>query len=133
MIALHLLFLIRLLLLYEDLSSSNQILIQFNSDSIQDRFDEKIEFALFRILQETLNNAIKHAQSTEISIVLKKVTNTLTLLKSDNGIGFDTSLINISEGIGWKNIYSRLSIINGEIVVQSEKNKGTQLTITIPV
>jgi signal transduction histidine kinase len=55
----------------------------------------------------------------------------LNLSIKDNGVGFDTEEIEKSDGIGWKNIYTRLAIINGTMNIDSKKNNGTSVEINV--
>ncbi len=64
---------------------------------------------------------------------MKKEKEKLTLEISDNGVGFNTDEIDKSEGIGWKNIFSRIAMLNGNINVKSVKEKGTNLMVSIPI
>jgi signal transduction histidine kinase len=90
-------------------------------------------FHVFRIVQELLQNILKHSQATEVIVQLSKNNNELSITVEDNGIGFDNANINAKKGIGFKNIQARLKIINGSIDVRSAINKGTSIYIQCPV
>jgi len=92
-----------------------------------------LEITIYRIVQEILNNALKHSNAETINIELRVENNRLFLAISDNGIGFDTSKIDEAKGIGWKNIFSRISMLGGDIFVDSEKNKGSNINISLPI
>lgn len=111
---------------------SNQYIINFDTNEIKQRFEETIEITNYRIFQELLNNIIKHSGATEISIKIKTHQNKLLITVKDNGTGFDTDKINESPGIGWKSIYSRLSLINGNVKIDSNAN-GTVVLVTTPI
>lgn len=118
--------------LIRKINLSGKIIVSLESNLADNRFDEKIEISLYRIIQEIFNNIIKHANATEIGInILQENDKKLELVVIDNGKGFDTSEINQSSGIGWKNIYSRLTIINGLMKVDSVKNSGTNINIQV--
>jgi len=89
-----------------------------------------IKLALYRILEEQLNNIIKHsrAKHVEIKLILKKVN--ICLSVSDDGVGFDTT--KPVTGIGLKNIASRTKQFNGQMQIKSEPDKGCSLRIQIP-
>lgn len=95
------------------------------------RIEESIETVLYRVIQEVVSNIIKHAKATEISLQLIKHENELSVLIEDNGVGFDTSKINDFEGIGLKNIISRVEFINGNVHFDSTKGKGTTVIIEV--
>jgi signal transduction histidine kinase len=86
---------------------------------------------LLRVVQEFIQNSLKHSESSLISIRLKEVTEGLILEASDNGKGFDSSNVQ-SRGIGLSNMKRRIHLIGGLFNLQSEPGKGTQLQITIP-
>jgi signal transduction histidine kinase len=90
-------------------------------------------FHVFRIVQELLQNILKHSQATEVIVQLSKNNNELSITVEDNGVGFDNANINAKKGIGFKNIQARLKIINGSIDVRSAINKGTSIYIQCPV
>jgi len=74
---------------------------------------------------------IKHSKADKINIVLSNSDKTLKLYIKDNGVGYNTSEISKSKGIGWQNIYSRVSILNGEISINSQIGKGTEIEIIV--
>ncbi len=97
------------------------------------KFDKQFELSIYRIIQELLSNMLKHAEASTISITLAQNENNILLSVSDNGKGFDTGTIKESQGLGWKNVSGRVQLLNGRMSVQSEKVKGTQIEITIPI
>ncbi len=101
--------------------------------NVQNRLNSSIEIAIYRVVQEILNNIIKHAQAKEITIQLTIEKQRLTLQISDDGVGFNTTEIDNSKGIGWKSVFSRIAMLNGNIDVNSSKEKGTNLLVSIPV
>ncbi|RYY48634.1 MAG: hypothetical protein EOO06_09605 [Chitinophagaceae bacterium] len=88
------------------------------------------EVILFRIIQEVLHNIIKHANATEIQIVMDYKEKELALLISDNGQGFDLSST-VCSGTGLKNIKKRIQLLEGTYDIDSS-NEGTQMKINIP-
>jgi signal transduction histidine kinase len=97
------------------------------------RLDKSLEIGIFRIVQEFINNAIKHGQAKKIDIILKKNRKEISLSLKDNGIGFDFKKINANFGMGLKNVRSRVKSFNGEVEITSVINKGTNYDITIPI
>lgn len=93
--------------------------------------DHKI--ALYRVCQEWVNNVIKYSRGTQISIQLVQHVDELVLTIEDDGQGFDTNLLMLGQGNGWKNINSRLGLIKGTIEIDSEPGRqGTTVVITVP-
>ncbi|MBC7887978.1 MAG: hypothetical protein H7Z13_08805 [Ferruginibacter sp.] len=93
-------------------------------------FDFKKELIVFRIIQESLHNIMKHAEASKINICLHYNTNSLNLIIKDNGKGFVKEAK--KEGTGLINIRRRTSLLEGEFSIASS-NEGTQLSITIPI
>ena len=112
-------------------NDSKKIIIDFNSEKFDIKLIKETEIILYRIIQEIINNMLKHSKADKINIELTNSQNTLKLYINDNGVGFDKSEISRSKGIGWQNIYSRVSILNGEIIVNSQIGKGTEIEIHI--
>jgi two-component system NarL family sensor kinase len=88
------------------------------------------DLIIFRILQETLNNIIKHAGAKHINIKLRYIGRQLILYISDDGNGFDVA--DQSGGIGLYNIRKRAEIVGGQVVIESARGEGTGITIFIP-
>lgn len=95
----------------------------FTENGLNDRF----KLNLFRIVQEQLNNILKHARATTVNINIKDSGDKLFISISDDGIGFDTS--KKRSGIGLTNIKSRVELYNGTMQLNSEIGKGTCLLI----
>ncbi|MCB9360853.1 MAG: tetratricopeptide repeat protein [Flavobacteriales bacterium] len=114
------------------MNDSGLLNVKFESN-IETRLNSSIEISIYRVIQEILNNTIKHAQAKIITILLTKEKERLTLLISDDGVGFNTNEIENSKGIGWKSIFSRIAMLNGDINVDSSKDKGTNLLVSIPI
>lgn len=92
--------------------------------------DKNKELMLYRIIQEQLNNILKYANANEINITLKLQGDQLHLSISDNGIGFDTQ--QQGNGIGLKNINSRINFYSGKMKLTSAPGKGCTLEVAIP-
>ncbi|MFY7965782.1 MAG: sensor histidine kinase [Chitinophagaceae bacterium] len=97
---------------------------------ISAKLNPQIELILFRIIQESLNNAIKHANATNIKTSLTYSINKLEITVEDNGIGFNTNAIK-SKGIGLINIQNRCKVIDASFAIESQNGKGTQVKISI--
>ena len=96
------------------------------------RFDSLFEINIYRIIQELLNNIIKYAKSTNINVQITQHENELNIIIEDNGIGFDTALLDKNTGNGWRNIKSRLQLHKGTIHIDSEPGRrGTTAIIDI--
>ncbi|GAA0729210.1 ATP-binding protein [Aquimarina litoralis] len=111
-------------------NSIQDIEVSFQTVGSVIEIPKKAEVNIFRIVQELVNNSLKHSQGSEIHVQLSyQENNTIQLTVEDNGIGFDTSETNI-EGIGLQNINSRITYLNGKLDVTSDE-QGTSYVIDI--
>ncbi len=85
----------------------------------------------FRIVQEQVNNILKHANASRASIHLSKRNEQLVLIISDNGVGYN--LAKDKKGVGIINIKSRAALYNGKVVITSKPGKGFKLKVTPPL
>lgn len=101
---------------------------------VQDSLPSDKKVALYRVCQEWVNNVIKYSHCTKIDVQLVQHDDELVITIEDDGTGFEMqSLIN-SKGNGWRNINSRLTMVNGQIDIDSQSGRqGTTVTISIPV
>ncbi|TCI95095.1 tetratricopeptide repeat-containing sensor histidine kinase [Tenacibaculum sp. M341] len=112
-------------------SSKENISILLTFHRLDNRLKDNIERHVYRIIQELLNNILKHAKATEVHIQLLKFENKLNIIVEDNGVGFDTS--KQQNGLGLKSIQQRvISEIKGNYLIDSGKGNGTTVTIDIP-
>jgi signal transduction histidine kinase len=109
--------------------------LQIEGDSIF--MESSKELLIFRMIQEACNNIIKHAKATCIGIRLQYLPDMLRIVVSDNGQGFDTNLVEDGNSkrrnAGLKNIRNRASLMHGEVEIESEIQKGSSVTIQIPI
>jgi signal transduction histidine kinase len=114
--------------------STGLLKIDLQIVGLTNRLDTTIETVLYRVLQELVNNIIKHANANKISIqIIKHDDNNLNLVMEDDGRGFDTTNIDSFNGIGLKNIISRVEYLNGSVDFDSQPGKGTTVIIDIPL
>ena len=95
-------------------------------DSIS--LDKKL--MIYRIIQELVNNAIKHSKGTEVLVDMTQDESQIRLTVEDNGVGMQENKINNS-GIGLHNIQSRIAYLNGEMQTESQPGNGTTINIQI--
>jgi len=121
-------------LLLETFENSHNIKIDYKF-SIKDLdLDQRFSISVYRIVQESLTNVWKHAQATLISVSMVFQNNELLLEIRDNGIGMElmSNMDKKEEGLGLFNIRERIFHWNGQLKINSCKNKGTQILITYP-
>lgn len=100
---------------------------------LDDRLDNTVETVLYRVIQGVVSNIIKHANANQISVQLIKHDGELTVMIEDNGVGFEKTKIDNFEGIGLKNIISRVEFLNGNVDFDSTLGQGTTLVIEVPL
>lgn len=114
------------------INSSKKIHLSFYADTF-DRIHGSIEVNVYRIIQELVQNIVKYAQATEVNLNINHENGMLKLMISDNGIGINMDAIKHSNGNGWNNIYSRVSIMNAHIEIDSSPTNGTTIFIDVPL
>ena len=114
------------------INDAEKIIVDYDTN-IDERFPEAVEISVYRILQEALNNMVKHSEAKTIRLNIMRKADALEVTIADDGKGFDVSRIAESEGLGWKNMYSRVETLNGIIRVESDNGKGTSIFISIPM
>lgn len=113
----------------EDIMLLLPIKIKFNTEGFKENcLSDKFKLDIFRIVQEQMNNTLKHAQAKNILINFRENDDRLLVSISDDGIGFDTTTR--KRGVGITNIKSRAELYNGNIQLTSEMGQGTKLSIT---
>jgi signal transduction histidine kinase len=97
------------------------------------KMDSKREIMIYRIIQELLNNAIKHAQATYLEVIFE-FKEKLYLIVEDNGVGFDPRELEVSgrKSLGLYNITSRAKLLGAHIQIEHEKKDGTKILVIVP-
>ena len=116
-----------------DQMKSNNLHIYFNTEGGIDKLNKNMEIMIYRIIQECLQNVIKHAQADRVDISIIQTNNEIDITVEDNGIGFDMALLEPNEGIGLKNIKSRVDFLNGQLDIDSRPGGGTVIAFYIPL
>lgn len=119
--------------LCQEFKSSKAVTVHFENNIVFDIADEACHLQIFRVLQELMNNSLRHGKATVINIVFHEENGIKTCEYSDNGSGFDMELLSCKKGLGMKNIQSRIEILDGNLLFNSEINKGVQVTFTFKV
>lgn len=117
--------------LVETVEASSRLRIRFQHENYTTPIPKDQKLALYRILQEQLNNVVKHAAATEVIIQLSQHGGTTVLTIKDDGKGFTPD--DNQEGIGFTNMLSRAKVFNGEMKVQSSPGKGCMVYVSIPI
>jgi signal transduction histidine kinase len=109
-------------------SSSQVVIVNYENKAFFDIKDNTKHLHVFRILQELMNNSLRHGKATVISILFEENCGLKKCSYSDNGIGFDMKNKEKQKGLGMKNIYSRVAFLNSTIAINSALNKGINVT-----
>lgn len=117
--------------LIETLEFTTNLKFQFDHTGYTERVIMDQKLAVYRILQEQLNNIVKHANATKIWITLSQDDNNIVLTIKDNGKGFDTTVK--TDGMGINNIISRAKVFDGIVQMEAASGRGCSLAVTIPV
>ncbi|MFZ1977848.1 MAG: ATP-binding protein, partial [Bacteroidota bacterium] len=95
--------------------------------------DEALKTGAYRIIQESLTNIARHAQASSVEITIDMRNQNLFVLITDNGKGFDNSLLNHPESLGLLSIQERARMIGGKATITGEPGKGTHVTLEVPL
>ena len=121
----------------DSVSQNSELTVSYQSFGMEERLEQTNEIVLYRIVQELLNNTIKHANATKSNIQLTRNDNLISLTVEDNGKGFDVNTEQIASklamtGIGLSNINHRVEYLNGKMDIQSD-SKGTSTHIEFEI
>jgi two-component system sensor histidine kinase UhpB len=112
--------------------AGDKLVIDLDIQNIsEEQIEDRRKLTLFRIVQEQLNNIIKHAHASRVLIRLSGEQDNIVLTVSDNGVGFDVS--RHRRGVGITNIISRAEMFNGWVDIQSAPGEGCTLTVGLPM
>ena len=114
-------------------NQTGKIYIDFKAKGIEQSLDKNIQLILFRVISELLTNTIKHAKSQNAYIELNKTNENISLVFTDDGIGFNSKEVMTKKGsgIGLKSIVSRIKSINGNCEIISNEGEGFRINIEI--
>jgi len=112
-----------------ELTETQPMHVSFQFYGTFERVDANLEINAYRIVQELVNNAIKHAEAKELIVQMIQEPNRLCYIVLDNGKGFDLQSIGDKKGIGLANIKSRVDLFKGHLEINSTIDKGTEISI----
>jgi len=114
-------------------TNSPKLKILLNIDGLKDDIDQNIQVVIYRIIQECINNIIRHAEAQRVKISIDQTSNSINIKIADDGKGFDPIANTAkSDGMGLENIKSRIEFLKGEITIDSAMGKGTDINVVIP-
>ena len=116
----------------EEYNKVRNIRIPFVFIGKERRLNSKMEVALFRLIQESVQNALKHAEPKEIQVKLEVNLHRVIAIIKDDGIGFDPS-VKKEGSFGIRGMKERVELLEGKLAIQSEKGVGTKVIIDVPI
>ena len=114
------------------MSHASDIKFNLEMENIDRLLTKESEIHYYRIIQEAVNNIVKHSQANSCTIVIKKTGNQIHAIIEDNGKGFQTG-ISMKKGMGLRDMEERTRLISGNIHVISKSGSGTKININIPI
>lgn len=121
--------------LCEKVRASSHVFISSELNIDRSEMNKELKINCYRIIQESITNALKHAAASAIRITGERIGNTLEFIVQDNGKGFDESIRSklIHRSFGLLNIEERVRIMHGQLDIETGLNKGTKLKFQIPI
>ncbi|MGF2410802.1 tetratricopeptide repeat-containing sensor histidine kinase [Ferruginibacter sp.] len=117
-----------------DINNSGALQVSYQSIGMEGlEIDQTVAITIYRIVQELINNTMKHAVAKTAIVQITNANNQFAVTVEDDGKGFDTAILNQSKGIGWSNIQSRIDFLKGKLDVKSTAGTGTSVHIEIAV
>jgi PAS domain S-box-containing protein len=117
----------------KELSKEHRVEIQFHAESVPKQVPQEIALCLFRVLQESLQNALKHSGTKHFEVSLKGAPNEIGLTVRDAGVGFDPEDAFRGLGLGLTSMRERLKLVQGEFSIDSNPGRGTIIRATVPL
>jgi PAS domain S-box-containing protein len=117
----------------KELSDEHGVEVGFHSDSVPKQLPQEVALCLFRVLQESLQNAVKHSGSKHFEVCLKGTPSEIELNVRDSGIGFDPEEAISGRGLGLTSMKERLKLVHGKLSVDSRPAQGTAIRATVPL
>lgn len=113
------------------LNRAGLIIASLETEGEEQNIGEQKKLVIFRIIQEAIQNALKHSKAKNLDILFCYEAEQLKITIKDNGTGFANELLSKNDGLGLQNIVNRAALINGNAEIISTINKGTLITITL--
>jgi len=116
-----------------EFSEACRMQVSCSSEYIPARPDPVVELNLFRVVQEALRNAGKHSHATSIAVKMSATSTELTLVISDNGVGFNVEQAGAAPGLGLISMRERMRLIGGEFEIWSQPAQGVKISCRVPL
>jgi signal transduction histidine kinase len=116
-----------------ELASQHRINVEYVHEGVPADLPRDVALNLFRVLQEALSNAVKHAGAGHYTVTLRGTVDDVRLEVRDDGCGFDVASAMKGSGLGLLSMQERLSLVNGEAVIESHVGRGTRVRARAPL
>jgi two-component system NarL family sensor kinase len=112
---------------------SSRLKVNLQTHGLSERLDDTVETVLYRVIQECVNNVIKHSNADHLDIQIISDHKEISVTVEDNGKGFDLKNIENGDGIGLRNIRTRVEYLKGGVHIDSRPGRGTLVHVEIPL
>jgi PAS domain S-box-containing protein len=116
-----------------EFSNRQSVVIDFHSEDIPKALPKEISLCLFRVLQEALQNSLKHSRERRFEVSLKCADSEIELTVHDSGVGFDPEKIVSGHGLGLTSMKERLKLVDGQLSIDSKPQEGTTIHARVPL
>ena len=116
-----------------EVSEQHGVEINFTNADVPAVLPSDVSICIFRVVQETLRNAIKHSGVKTFNVCLRGAEGVIVLQVSDEGVGFDSKVVGVKGGLGLVSLQERLHLVKGTLTIESNPYQGTTITARIPV
>ena len=116
-----------------EFAQQQKVQIEFRSNELQNRPSQDVSLSLFRVLQEALRNSAKHSGTQQFEVELFEAADAIHLSVRDSGFGFDSATAMNGTGLGLISMQERVKLVNGELSIDSQPNRGTRIHAKVPL
>lgn len=116
----------------DGLHDKHGLLVELDTPSLEERLPSELETALYRIVQEALSNAIRHAQASRVDVILKLRGGKVVAVVKDDGQGFDPAAVGQRAHLGLLGMHERAETLGGTLTIETAPGKGTTVTVEVP-
>jgi len=116
-----------------EIGDQHNVQIEFHAENVPPELPSEISLSIFRVLQEALQNAIKHSGTSRFEVLLNLESNEIHLTVRDSGKGFDAAQAIRGRGLGLTSMRERVALVDGELSIESQPQKGTTVHVRVPL
>ncbi|MFK5855276.1 MAG: sensor histidine kinase [Bacteroidota bacterium] len=119
--------------LFDEVDESGAIVVSYNMQGDDSRLNERTEIMVYRIMQELINNTLKHAKANNVRVDLQREISKLKISYVDDGVGFNYQSKQLDKSLGLSGISSRVDFLHGTLNVVTNRGKGCSYNIVVPL